>query len=135
LRPNWINEGLAECFEGIVVKNKKIYLRRNPTWLEKMKHKLREGSLQPIEHYLGISNKQWRESSARVESTHYMVAWSIMSSLLSSRHGIDTLRAVFSSMRSKGWWKEGQLVVIFAEAYPGGIKKLDRDWRNWIRSG
>ncbi len=132
--PNWINEGLAECFESIVVNRKKIRLRRNPTWLEKVKHKLREGSLQPIEQYLGISNKQWRESSLRVENAHYMVAWSIMSSLLSSQQGIDTLRSVLSNMQSKGWWREGQLVVIFADAYPGGIKKLDRDWRDWIRS-
>jgi hypothetical protein len=132
--PNWINEGLAECFESIEVNNKKIHLRRNPLWLEKVKHKLREGSLQPIEQYLGVSNKQWRESSIRVENTHYMVAWSIMRSLLSSQQGIDTLRTVFSTMQSKGWWKEGQLVVIFADAYPGGTKKLDRDWRKWIRS-
>ncbi len=132
--PNWINEGLAECFESIEVKDKNIQLRLSPARIEKIKHKLREGSLLPLEQYLGISNTQWRGSSARVENTYYLVAWSVMSSLLSTQRGIDTLRLVLSDMRSLGRSRERGLLEMFNSGYPGGIKKLDRDWRMWIES-
>jgi hypothetical protein len=132
--PNWINEGLAQCFEGIEAGGKKNLLPQSPARIEKIRHKLREGSLLPIEQYLGISDVQWRGSSARVENTYYLVAWSIMNSLLSSRQGIDTLRLVLSDMRSQGRFGGGSLVEMFNRAYPGGIRKLDRDWRTWIES-
>ncbi len=132
--PKWINEGLAECFEGTQVRPDKIYLHYNPAWVETMKHKLREGSLRPMEEYLRISNKQWSGSSARVERTYYIVAWSMMSSLLSSRHGIDTLRVVLANLPSKSWRKEDGLVALFNDAYPGGVRKMDQDWRHWIES-
>jgi hypothetical protein len=88
----------------------------------------------PIEQYLGISDVQWRDSSARVENTYYLIAWSIMNSLLSSQRGIDTLRLVLSDMRSNGRFGGGSLVEMFDRSYPGGIRKLDRDWRIWIES-
>ncbi|MBV1880619.1 MAG: DUF4124 domain-containing protein [Pseudomonadales bacterium] len=133
--PNWLNEGLAECFELIQMKGEKIFMAYKLAWVEKMKHKLREGSLQPVEYYLNISNKQWRAAPARVENSYYMIAWSLMSAMLSSQEGIDSLRAVFSNLNSSGWWKkDGGLAALFADSYPGGLTKLDGDWRRWIES-
>jgi hypothetical protein len=97
--------------------------------MEKIGHKLREGCLLPVKQYLGISSVQWRGSSARVENTYYLIAWSRMSSLLSSQQGIDSLCQVLSDLRSNGRSSEGGLVEMFSSAYPGGIGQLDRDWR------
>lgn len=132
--PNWINEGLAECFENVQVKGKKILLYHNGVWVEKMKHKLREGSLRPLEEYLNISNQAWRASPARVENSYYMIGWSIMSTLLASQQGIESLRAILSNLNNSGWWHEGGLTALFNDSYPGGIKNLDRDWRAWIEA-
>ncbi len=131
--PTWINEGLAETFEYSTIKKGKMQLAYNGAWMEIMQHKLREGSLLSFGDYLSISNKEWRTESARVERSYYMIAWSMMRFLASSKTGIKTLHAVIHSGKVKPWWNGKSLPKRFADNYPGGLKKLDAHWRSWIR--
>ena len=132
--PKWINEGLSEVFEKITSDNGHIGVGINEAWIETVQHKLREGSLRSFRDYLSISNIQWSNESTRVELSYYMVAWSMMRFLLSSPQGVDTLRQVISACKKQPWWQKGKLAGLFAESYPGGITKLDYDWRKWINS-
>lgn len=130
----WINEGLAETFEFIVSQNGRVGVRSNKAWVEINKQKLNEGSLLHIREYLAISNQQWRSSPAQVERTYYIVAWSMMRFMVSSGEGVEALKKIMQASKRTPWWQKGRLIKLFAANYPGGINKLDSDWRKWIRS-
>lgn len=133
--PKWINEGLAEVFESSKAQRDKVKVGYDKEWTEIIKHKLREGSLLSFKEYLNISSNGWREESARVERSYYTVAWSMMRFLVSSEQGIAALKNDINDIKLRKnppWWQKDRLVEIFAEHYPGGIDKLDADWRNWI---
>jgi hypothetical protein len=132
--PKWINEGLAEVFETITSRNGRIGVGVNKAWVEIIQHKLREGSLDSFKDYISIANRQWNSESARVERSYYIVAWSMMRFLLSSPQGADSLQQVITACKKQPWWQKDKLASLFADAYPGGIVKLDADWRMWIKN-
>jgi len=132
--PSWINEGFSEIFESSTVKRGEIVFGYKLGWAEIMQHKLREGSLRPFGEYLAISNKEWRNSPARVEYTYYMIAGSMMHFLITSDDaGLKAIRAVINSGKLSPWWRPPSLPERFEQNYPGGLKKLDARWRSWIR--
>lgn len=114
----WINEGVAEVFESSTYARGKMVFGKNAEWTEKIKHKLREGSLEPAQNYFN-SRDRWSGEGRRVERRRYMIAWSLMRFLLSTPERINALK--------------GGLSGDFASHYPGGISALDRDWRQWVR--
>ena len=131
--PKWINEGLAEVFELLQTRSEKTFsIGYRRSYIGLIKHKLREGSLEPAASYMKISSQKWHDSSSRVENMYYKVAWSIMRYLVSNKTGQKTLRAVMNDIRTDNKWNESNLAELFNKHYPGGVKKLDRDWRSWI---
>ncbi|MBQ0799114.1 MAG: DUF1570 domain-containing protein [Porticoccaceae bacterium] len=114
----WISEGIAEVFESSTYTRGKMVFRKNDEWTRKIQHKLREGSLEPAQNYFNYRDK-WSGEGRRAERRRYMIAWSLMRFLLSTPERINALK--------------GGLSGDFASHYPGGIKALDKDWRQWIR--
>lgn len=133
--PKWINEGLAEVFEFSKAQRNKVKVGYNKEWVEIIKHKLREGSLLSFKEYLNIPSRGWSEESARVERSYYTVAWSMMRFLVSTEQGKNSLKKDIIDIKDRKnnpWWQKGRLTEIFDKHYPGGIGKLDADWRKWI---
>ncbi len=131
--PKWINEGLAEVFAMSNSHEASIRLNYAAKWSQLMKHKLREGSLLSLEHYLALPNRAWGDESARVENSYYMISWALMRFLLSSEQGINSLRQIIAACRQQAWWQDDGLVKIFARHYPAGMQQLDADFRQWIQ--
>lgn len=126
--PSWINEGLAEVFRSSGALRGRLNVTPNPEWVEIMKLKLREGSLEPMNRYLTIPNGEWRTQTIRVERSYYMIAWSMMSFLLSTPHGQTCLRGVISDARKTGFSDLDQRF----ERHCGNSKWLDAQWRAWV---
>lgn len=122
----WIDEGLAMVFGSY---NNVVALDGEPVAQEVIKHKLREGSLLPINDYLSIGQySQWHSSDRVAEKNNYYVAWSMMQFLLNSAKGKQTLRQVFIGTK-KG---NIRLDAAFQQYYAGGVNKLDADWQAWL---
>jgi hypothetical protein len=125
--PFWINEGLAEVFESSSAARGRLNVTANREWSGTLKLKVREGSLEPWGRYVDIDNDQWRRAGARTERSYYMIAWSMMSYLLSSQGGRRCLRDVMEQGRTRGF---GALSKMFERHC--GLNRLDREWREWI---
>ena len=132
--PKWINEGLAEVFEYIHANGSDIRIGYNRGWLDLIKHKQREGSLRSFEENLMVSDLTWHNESARVERSYYNIAWSMMRFMLSTQEGITTMRQTMATCKKTLCWQSAQIVELFGQSYPGGIKQIDEDWRQWIES-
>lgn len=130
--PKWINEGLAEVFSFVGFVGDEVRVGYNKEWVEIIKHKLREGSLQNFSNYLNISNNAWIREPANVERSFYTVAWSMMRFLVSSQGGIDALRKVIKVCKQLACSTGGRLNGMFERVYPGGNNALDAEWREWI---
>jgi hypothetical protein len=127
----WLNEGIAGMFEGLIFERGEIKMLYAGAWSERMNLKLKEGSLASLESYLDIPNQQWGAESSRVESTYYMVAWSLMRYMITTEQG---MRALALTLQQQRFYQEqpGELVKTLSDAYPGGIQKLETDWRRWV---
>lgn len=127
----WFNEGLASMFEGLEWRNNNLQLGTAGGRSVTMKHKMREGSLLPAAHYLDIRDSAWGSESGRVENMYYMIAWSLMRFLVSTDHGREALAV---SLRRQRYFSDqpGELAGMLDEVYPGGVQRLDIDWRHWI---
>ena len=127
----WLNEGIACLFEGVEYRRGEHYVRTQGSWSERMGLKLKEGSLAPLTDYLRIPDSAWGKESARVESSYYMIAWSLMRFLITTEHGMLALAKTLQSQRFRSG-EPDELVAAFGATYPGGINRLDREWRAWV---
>jgi len=130
--PKWINEGLAEVFELSEISKGTLTTKNNDEWVERIKHKLREGSLLSFKDYINITSKSWHNTSRREERAYYYIAWSMMKFLVSNKKRRIALKDIIHETRRTAWWEKKALENIFNNNYPGGINKLNRDWRKWI---
>jgi hypothetical protein len=126
--PQWINEGIAEVFRSSGAVRGRLTVTPNPTWAEILKHKLREGSLEPWEKYIDIPFAEWRGESRRVEMSYYMIAWSMMGYLLSTPQGTKCLRDLTTEARKVGF----RTLSKSFEKHCGSVATLDTGWRRWI---
>lgn len=130
----WINEGLAEVFSNHKgIRNQLPVLSTDEKWVYILKQMLAKNSLQNISEYLSISNAQWKNTSRLEENSYYMIAWSIMYFMATHETGRDTLKALFAINQQQPLHNKN-LIQQIDQRYPGGIKKLDADWRQWINT-
>lgn len=134
--PVWINEGLAEFFEGFRVHGSSTMVfdpDHHDPW---SKHLLLRGEMIPLDRYLHLSDKEWRsiETSGQVTSLSRIMAWSLITFLMSHDEGIHAFSRYLQVI------KQGQMNTRLAEGYaeleatyPGGIRSLERKWHRWIR--
>jgi hypothetical protein len=125
--PPWIHEGLAEMFESSSAQRGRLSISPNRDWAGTMKLKLRDGSLDSWGSYVDIPYVLWQRGGADVERTYYMIAWSMMSFLVSNTDGKKCLREVIGEGREAGF---GAMSRMFERHC--GLKRLDREWREWI---
>ncbi len=131
--PLWLDEGLAMAFSAIEPEARGLKLSLPVAYHDFVRAKLREGTLLSFGEYLQISNRQWRTSGQVVESTYYRVAWSMMMFMLSSKQGSEALENIITQLDRSRWWQTNNLAGHFARHYPGGLDRLDKNWRRWIK--
>lgn len=131
--PSWIDEGLAEFFEGFRVQGSATIAlspEYNNGWAKRF---LLEGQLLPLDDYLRLTNHQWIELDRNPQNLARITAWSLISFLMETDGGRHALRRYLQAIK-RG--TPGEAVAVgFQEldaAYPGGIASLERNWRSWI---
>lgn len=129
--PHWIDEGLAEYFENASVLADTLVISPHEDYSANMKRWLREGSLISLRSYIRLSNRQWGTSDKHGQSKTRMIAWSLVSFLMSNDSGKETIRQVLHSFATKKHDKLSRVDVI-DQTFPGGIDALETQWHRWI---
>ncbi len=123
----WLNEGLAEYFEGASWDNSRFTINPQRTKDRRMKQMLSQGKLPRLSTYLGLTNRQWTrlQKPAPVGSS---VAWSLVYFLMENPQHHGLIRQVIRDER-----KGISAGTSLAKRYPGGVKALEREWHQFIR--
>lgn len=131
--PSWIDEGLAEFFEGFRVHGQSTVALsplHNDEWAKRFLH---EGSLIPLPEYLQLTNHQWVEIDQRDRHMPRIMAWSLVSFLMSSDEGRHALRRYLQALKRSSATEA--LATAYQEldsGYRGGIPALEREWKSWV---
>lgn len=131
--PSWIDEGLAEFFEGFRVHGDSTVALsplHNDEWAKRFLH---EGSLIPLSEYLQLTNHEWVEIDQSARHMPRIMAWSLVSFLMSSEEGRHALRRYLQALtRSTATEALATAYQELDSAYRGGIPALEREWKSWV---
>lgn len=131
--PSWIDEGLAEFFEGFRVHGDSTVVlspQHNDEWAKRF---LYEGNFIPLPEYLQLTNHEWVEIDRTERNMPRIMAWSLVSFLMSSEEGRHALRRYLQALKRSTATEA--LATAYQEldsAYRGGIPSLEREWKRWV---
>jgi len=125
--PIWLNEGLAEFFETMLIT-------ANTTHTFAINHAhlklLRTSHLPALTPHFSQSRKQWYQESNT--SLNYAIDWSITFYLMSSSNGRDFLRYMLDKL-AVDYCQSFNTISFFNQHYKGGLIAFEQEWRNWLR--
>lgn len=128
--PKWVNEGLSEYFKGMNVfgENRRVYLHTNRgKWC---KYWLKNGFPIEIDKYISMSHDEWMKFRSKDSNAAYTIGYSLVYYMMSRSKTEGVLREILWGYKKTG--KDTNSIEIINQNYPGGVEKLERDWRKWI---
>lgn len=93
--PAWLNEGMAEYFEGwrITPEGEFVEVRPNLYDLIIVRNAIEEDALLPLEELMGLSRAKWNDYRKHYPELHgylhYCMAWSLVYYCLEGQHAAD----------------------------------------------
>jgi hypothetical protein len=125
--PVWINEGLAEYFERLKLENG--YTRTVEVSSDFL-NQLRNSQLPDLNDYLNFPPSIWYEEEKK--GLHYAIAWSLIYFLAATDDRRTFLRHLLDKL-SVDYCRSLDSVAYFNQHYSGGVGKLERSWRRWLK--
>jgi len=130
--PDWINEGLAEYFEGFNVfgPNKRVYLERNgQNWC---KYWAKKGFPVELDKLLNMSNEEFHNLDRIDGVPSYTMSYSLVYFMMSSPQTEKVLKEILWDIRNSSRTGKVDSIKIIDENYRGGFKNFERQWKAWI---
>ncbi len=125
--PPWLTEGLAEYAETMVVTDQTAAIRPNQDHLRL----LQSTNLPSLPDFLAMDRTKWNGNE---RDLNYAVAWSLIHHLMGTDIGRTALKELISQANANAC-KPFSASEALASAYPGGLPRLESDWRTGIRNG
>jgi hypothetical protein len=125
--PPWLTEGLAEYFETMQVQGQSGAIHPNRAHIEL----LRSTRVPRLQNYLSIDPPEWYQED---RDRNYAIAWSLVNFLMGDSPGMYALQKTIQQVHAN-FCKPFSVEGALSEAYPGGIRQLETDWRKWLASG
>jgi hypothetical protein len=125
--PPWLTEGLSEYFETMQVKDQTGSIHPNETHIKLLK----KTPLPRLRDYLSIDRPEWHGAN---RDRNYAIAWSLMNFLLQGAPGMYALQQVIQQAEAN-FCQPFSATDALDLAYPGGIPRLEQDWRQWLANG
>lgn len=125
--PIWLNEGLAEFFEKMLITANTTHTFATSGVHLKL---LRASHLPPLAQHFSQSRKQWYHESNG--ALNYATDWSIVFYLMSSSDGRDFLRYLLDKLAVE-YCQEFNTTAFFKQYYKGGLTSFEQGWRNWLK--
>lgn len=129
--PIWLDEGCAVYFQfPNFMRNEAALQRLQDQWLA-LKLWLDDGSLPRLRAFLNQTPEDFR---ARDVAHAYLVSWSVFQLLMSTPENRRVLNGMIMEFQKSGP-APADCARLLDKAYPGGLVKLEKDWRAWIKQG
>jgi hypothetical protein len=125
--PRWLTEGLAEYFENLVAREQNAAIHPNRAHLEL----LRTSRGPTLRQLLHPAQPGWDDAR---RGGNYAAAWSLVYFLMDSPTGREALRETIRAQHRQ-FCRRPVATQALADAYPGGLNGLERDWRRWLLEG
>jgi hypothetical protein len=122
--PPWLTEGLAEYFETMQVKDQTGAIYPNQAHINLLK----KTPLPSLKEYLSIDRPEWHGAE---RDRNYAIAWSLINFLLQGAPGMYALQQVIQQAEAN-FCQPFSVVDALDQAYPGGLERLEQDWRKWL---
>jgi len=125
--PFWFNEGSAEYFSKVLVSRTGI---AGEVWREGVwpcKRMIRENRLPRLETILSYTDSNWAFAK---QHEVYAVSWSVIHFLTASPTRKQVLQKFVRRLVEAGGYLDSK--ETFGKLYPGGIKKMEQEWRAWL---
>ncbi|PKL76414.1 MAG: hypothetical protein CVV27_10365 [Candidatus Melainabacteria bacterium HGW-Melainabacteria-1] len=126
--PKWLNEGLAEYFEGGVPVPGALVVAPQQVKENRVQSLLQSGRLPALANYLSLTNQDWQLAN-RPEPLSSTIGWSLVYYLMESSTGRDMVKQLVSLHR-----EQISPLVAINQVYPGGSAALEQDWHHWLQS-
>jgi len=128
--PTWVNEGMAEYFEGLKVigPNKRVFLQQScSNWC---KHWVKNGFPMELKKYVSLSHEEWDKFREKDINAAYTIGYSLVYFMLSHENNEKVLKELLWEFKRQG--KEAKSLKVINDCYPGGVERFERVWRKWI---
>jgi hypothetical protein len=128
--PTWVNEGLSEYFEGLNVfgENRRVYLQKNRSWW--CKRWVKKGFPIELDKYLNMSHDEWMNFRNKDSNAAYTIGYSLVYFMMSRSNTEKILKELLWEFKRNG--EDANSIKIINQFYPGGLEKLEKNWRDWI---
>ena len=124
--PPWLTEGLAEYFETMQVRDQTGAVYPNEAHIRL----LRSQVLPSLHAYLSIERREWYGEH---RERNYAIAWSLIHFLLQGSPGMHALQSTVRQVETH-FCRSFSVLHALDKAYPGGLSRLEVDWRRWLAS-
>jgi hypothetical protein len=124
--PPWLTEGLAEYFENMEVTGQGGTIHPNKAHLTLLK----KSPLPRLHDFLEIDRSQWNGAQ---RDLNYATAWSLMHFLMQGAPGMYAMQDVVQQAHAS-FCKPFSVSTALHNAYPGGLKRLESDWKKWLHN-
>ncbi|UCC23289.1 MAG: DUF1570 domain-containing protein [Planctomycetota bacterium] len=130
--PLWINEGLAEYFDGLNVfgENRRVYLHEHHhRWIKRWN---RNSFPVELDEYLSLKHKEWHKLNREVENCNaaYTMGYSLVYFMMSRSSTEKVLKELLWDFKRHG--RKANSIAIINKHYRGGLENFEKQWRKWI---
>ncbi|MGH7884340.1 MAG: DUF1570 domain-containing protein [Thermodesulfobacteriota bacterium] len=129
--PLWINEGMAEYFETLSIKDESIIISPQDLRYRQLEQLSKSSTLMPLREYFALNSSPFTSLSQAHNQLSRTMAWSIVHFLMSSESGQKSLFRMIKDLRTSGGKNS---VEIIDKNYSGGIDGLERKWHNHLKT-
>lgn len=128
--PRWFTEGFAEYFENMEVEGQLTRIKENAYWLKTLRQLGARNALPFLGEYWEIPRDQWESPE---KNTYYAIAWSLIAYMMDTADRRKVFSEILRAMENK-YCQSISITGEFNRYYPGGLQKLELEWKNWIFS-
>jgi hypothetical protein len=129
--PIWLNEGCAVYFSfPLFLRDASDTRKLNARWA-RMKKYLDEGALPGIAQFVNLNPAEFRTLP---QDRAYVLSWSLFQLLMSKPENRKAMSEMMRRLQQTGT-PPADCAKLLDEWYPGGVAKMEKDWREWIARG
>lgn len=125
--PVWLNEGMAEFFDMMVITGEQTYKFATNDQHLKL---LRSSRLPSLESHFSQSNTEWNHPNN--SKLNYAIDWSLIFYLMTHSEGQELLRYMLNDF-AVNYCHPIKASDFIAKHYPGGVRKLESNWKDWLK--
>ena len=126
--PPWLNEGLAEYYESLLVDGQRTLVNPQPQWHRAVGDALDAGYPASMAEYMLLDRQQWYGVNRRL---HYALGWAVVHFLMSSDDGRRLLAGYLKEL-ADNYCSEVNRLAWLEDYGSAGVRDFERDFRRWM---